>query len=214
MAWRAPVLSGLLLVGLISGCAGQQDGRQNGDESDVGAPAPASTEWRSDGCATPRSPVMTHTAGVDMPLSDEQVEALVQKVTRAGEARFAAVYAGLELTQEQVGLVVYRAPSAEFDAYLRAEAGSQCVVVRDAAHSQAELRALVDRITDDFAYWRERGIVINTVGPHNDGSGIEVGTQNVTAAQVELPKRYGAAVPIKVVEEEPIQLLPGTGPAR
>jgi hypothetical protein len=210
MAGRAPVLAGLLLVGLIVGCAGQQDG----GEAEAAAPASAGTEWRSDGCATPRSPVVTHTAGVDMPLSDEQVEALVKKVTEAGQARFVAVYAGLEVMQGQVGLVVYRRPSADFDAYLRAQAGSQCVVVRDAAHSQAELQALANRISGDFAYWRDRGIAINTVGSRHDGSGVEVGTQDVAAARVELPKRYGTAVPIQVVEQGPVVPLIGSAPAR
>jgi hypothetical protein len=205
MAQRAPILAGLLLVGLISGCAGQR----GGDEPDARAPGPVTGEWQSDGCAIPRSPVMIATAGATFPATDDQIEALIGRVRTAGEARFAAVFAGLEVVPEQVRMVVYRKPSAEFDAYLRAEAGDQCVVVRDAAHSQAELMALVDRISGDLADWRSRGIAINTVGPRNDGSGVEVGTQNVTAAQVELPRRYGTAVPITVVDQGPVRPLLG-----
>jgi hypothetical protein len=228
MSYRArplvcPLLVGLVglvgLGGLLSGCAGQQGaGNRGGGEAgapapsaaDVSAPpavsvpAPAAHEWRSAGCATPRSPVVMHTAGIDMPLTDQRTQDLATKVTQAGEGQFAAVYAGLELTPDQLRLIVYRKPSAEFDAYLRTAAGDGCLMVRDAPHSQAELLALVHRISDDFGYWRKRGIAINSVGPNHDGTGVEVGTQNITAAQVELPMRYGMAVPIKVVEQGPI----------
>jgi hypothetical protein len=204
MPHRARLLVCLLLVGLAGGCAGQQGG-------DVAAPAPApgGGEWRTDGCATARSPVKTHTAGVDMPLTNEQVQQLTTKVSQAGEARFGAVYAGLELTPDQVRVVVYRKPSAELDAYLRTVAGGECVIVRDAPHSQAELAALADRITKDMPYWRGRGIAINTVGRPEDGSGVKVGTENVAAARAELPRRYGAAIPIEVVQEGPVEPLVG-----
>jgi hypothetical protein len=79
----------------------------------------------------------------------------------------------------------------------------------DAPHSQVELQALAYRITDDMPYWRSRGIAINTVGRPEDGSGVEVGTENVTAALVELPKRYGPAIPIKVVKEGLVELRGG-----
>jgi hypothetical protein len=148
-----PIIAGLLLVGLLGGCAGQ-----GGDDPDVEPAAPSGGEWRTDGCATPRSPVVVHTAGVDMPIVDDQIQELANKITKAGAARFSGVYAGLELTPDQVGLIVYRKPSAELDAYLRAEAADQCVIVRDARHSQVELQALADRITDDMPYWRSRGL--------------------------------------------------------
>lgn len=218
MAHRAPVLAGLLVVGLLSACAGQQAGDQPGGGQEggggAGAPGPASGEWQTDGCATPRSPTMVTTAGATFPVTDDQIQELVNRITPAGQGRFAAVYAGLELTPDQVRLIVYRKPSAEFDAYLRAEAGDQCVIVRDAVHSLAELQALADRISGDFKYWRDRGIAINTVGCPQDGSAVEVGTEAVTAAQVELSKRYGTAIPIKVVKEGPVHLLPETPPAK
>jgi hypothetical protein len=214
MSQRASILAGLLLVGLIGGCAGQQGGDAPGAPDQAGAPPPPAGEWQTAGCATPRSPMVTQTAGVTMPLSDERLDSLIKKVQGAGPARFGAVFAGIEVVPEQVRMIVYRKPSAEFDAYLRAEAGDECVIVRDAEHSQAELMALVKRITADMSYWRGRGIAINTVGPKHDGSGVEVGTQNI-AAQVELPKRYGGAVPIKVVEQGPVRpLVEPTGPAR
>jgi hypothetical protein len=220
MAYRAPVLAGLLLAGLLSACAGQQAGSQRGGDQDARAPGganaagPASGEWQTGGCAAPRSPVIVATAGATFPVAGDQIQELVKRLTEAGQARFATVYAGLELTPDQVGLIVYRKPSAEFDGYLRAAVGDQCVVVRDAAHSQVEVQALADRITGDMTYWRSRGIAINTVGSPQDGSAVEVGTENVSAAQVELPKRYGTQIPIKVVNEGPVQLLPGSAPAR
>jgi hypothetical protein len=214
MLLRASVLVGLLLIGLVAGCAGQRRGGEPDAPGQAGAPAPGNGEWQTDACATPRSPAVTHTAGATFPLSDERVDALINKVQADGERRFAAVFAGVEVVPEQVRMIVYRKPSAEFDAYLRAEAGEECVIVRDAAHTQAELAALADRISADMAYWRGRGIAINTVGPKHDGSGVEVGTQNVIAAEVELPRRYGTAVPINVVDQGPIRpLVRPTGPA-
>jgi hypothetical protein len=222
MAHRAPVLVGLLLVGLLSACAGQQaggpgEGRQQGGDQQgggAGAPGPVSGEWQTDGCGTPRSPVIVATAGATFPVVDDQIQELVKRITPAGQGRFAAVYAGLELSPDQVRLIVHRRPSAEFDGYLRAEAGDQCLIVRDAVHSLAELQALADRITGDMKYWRDHGIAINTVGCPQDGSAVEVGTEDVAAAQVELPKRYGTAIPIKVVEQGPIQPLTGVPPVR
>jgi hypothetical protein len=227
MAQRAAVLAAVLLVGLVTACAGQRGGAdpdaQAPATTPAGTPEPAGTpgstaspgtarEWRSDGCATPRSPVMISTAGTTFPAGDERVNALIDRVRATGESSFGAVYAGVEVVPEQVRMVVYRKPSAEFDAYLRGQAGGECMLVRDAAHSQAELVALADRISADMAYWRGRGIAINTVGPRHDGSGVEVGTQNVTAAEVELPRRYGPAAPIKVVDQGPVQPLTGAAP--
>lgn len=236
----APLLVAALMTGLLGGCAGEQgapdDQGAPGAQSSAGAaqssageasgsgqapafpggaasPGPGGREWRTSGCATRRSPVMIRTAGATFPATDPQVEALAGQIQKEGQARFAAVYAGLEMVPEQVSMIVYRRPSADFDAYLRQQAGGECVTVRDAAHSAAELQALVERVSADMGYWRGRGIVINSVGPKANGSGIEVGTQNLAAVRVELPKRYGSSVPFFAVEQGPVAPLPMSVPA-
>lgn len=170
--------------------------------------AQAANEWQTDGCASPRSPKMVTHGGSTFPENDPAVHAVIAEVQAAGAGRFAQVFAGVEMVPEQVRAIVYRKPSAEFDAYIRQAAGDECVIVRDAAYSQAELTTLAQRITDDMAYWKERGIPINTVGPKHDGSGVTVGTEQVVAAGTELPKRYGTAIPIKVEKMGPVVPLP------
>jgi hypothetical protein len=80
------------------------------------------------------------------------------------------------------------------------------------------LTALQERITADLRLWAERGVRINTVGARHDGSGVEVGTEDVAAARRDLPGRYGADAPIIVVEQGPVVPLtaadsPGPRPA-
>lgn len=57
-------------------------------------------------------------------------------------------------------------------------------------------------------YWQGKGIRINMIGAEHDGSGVTVGTQDVSRARVELPKRYGIEIPILVEEQEPLVPLP------
>lgn len=191
MTGRVTIFAGLVLAGLLSGCAGD-----SGAAPDVVETDKADGQWQTAGCDTPAA---ARGSGVD---------ALVNQVQEAGKKQFASVFAGVEVIPDKAEAIVYRRPSAEFDAYLRENAGTQCVQVRDAAHTETELMTLVDRIAADMAYWRSQGITINTVGPRHDGSGVEVGTQQIAAARIQLPGRYGPAVPIVVVEQGPISAVP------
>ena len=76
-------------------------------------------------------------------------------------------------------------------------------MIRDARFSQAALTELQNRISDDSALWRSRGIQINTIFAAHDGSGVTVGTLQVDQARAEIPKHYRSAIPITVVEEAP-----------
>lgn len=44
------------------------------------------------------------------------------------------------------------------------------VVIRDAPHSAVELNALGDRIVEEFDYWQDQGIRVNTLSPRFDGT--------------------------------------------
>lgn len=202
------LLGSVLTVLLVGGCAAQ---RMSADApGGAGEPNPSvGDEWRTEGCRTTRTPEVVETAGARMPLIPADLEAVMSRIGQEGPARFAESYAGLEVVYEPVHTIVYRVPSAGFDAFVREIAGDACVVVRDAAHSAVELTALAERIGVDLDYWRGRGVRVNSVGPLHDGSGVRVGTQDVALAEVELPKRYGVDPPVMVVEEGPAVPLAG-----
>lgn len=163
---------------------------------------PLPRDERSGGSGPPNRPRLIGTAAV--PGTPNHLDPVLGRIEQEGRARFAESYAGLEVMPDQLSAVVYRVPSAQFDAFLREVAGEAAVVIRDAPYSVAELTALMERITADLDYWRERGIRINAFGARHDGSGVQVGTQEVARAEVELPKRYGARPPVLIVEEGPI----------
>jgi len=202
------VFCSMLAVLLVGACAQQMT--IGGPADSEGGPNPqVGGEWRTDGCGVPRSPEVVETGGAAMPLTPADLEAVLSRISQEGPARFADSYAGLEVEPEQVQAVVYRVPSAAFDAFVRAVAGNACVVVRDAVHTAAELGRFVERIGSDLEYWQGRGVRISSVGPIHDGSGVRVGTPDVMLAEVELPKRYGVQPPIRVEQEGQPQVLPG-----
>lgn len=105
---------------------------------------------------------------------------------------FADWYAGLVLEDETRTVVVYRKPNKALDERVRAEVKDVRVVLRDARMSLVEMQALSDRVMADIPYWSLRGMVIGSVGPAPDGSGIDVMTvAGSTDNREELIKRYG-----------------------
>ncbi|BCJ76817.1 hypothetical protein CS0771_63610 [Catellatospora sp. IY07-71] len=180
----------LALATALSGCAGQREG----DPSGTGGHATA-------GCSSPApAPSPIETAGATMYGSIGALDQALAEIRRAAEDRFADVFAGVWVVSEEGHAIVYRVPSAEFDAYAESVSGGQCLYLRDADHSHAALLALVRRISDDTAYWRERGITVHETSPRYDGSGVTVGVEQVEQARIELPKRYGTRIPIEVAE--------------
>jgi hypothetical protein len=119
-------------------------------------------------------------------------------VTAAGDRlepilrlQFADSYAGLVLEHETRTVIVYRKPDGALDERARAEAKDVNVVLRNARMSLVEMQLLSDRVVADLVYWGRRGIVIGSVGPMPDGSGISVMTTNGSASDREnLMKRY------------------------
>jgi hypothetical protein len=88
-------------------------------------------------------------------------------------------------------LIVYRKPDSALDERVRDEAKGVNVVLRNARMTLVEMLALSGRVVDDIGYWGRRGIVIGSVGPMPDGSGVAVMTANGSASDREsLMKRY------------------------
>ncbi|MDI1462464.1 hypothetical protein QEZ54_15945 [Catellatospora sp. KI3] len=192
--------AGLALIALLAGCAGQEK-----DAAEAAAP-PQFPAARTAGCDTDRPlPSPIETAGTIMYGSDAELDSVLGVVQREAEGgRFADVYGGIEVVPEKGEAIIYRVPSADFDAYVRSVAGQECIHLRDAAFSQAALLKLTNRISDDNKYWRGQGIEINVTGPLPDSSGVRVGVTKVDPkVQQRLVERYGAQIPITVVQEGP-----------
>ena len=186
------VLSLALLT--TAGCA--QPGRGG-----LAAPAPGPTSplWIS--CPSPR-PNPTSTLDEIYQVSSSLSE-LADRVRPVAQ-RFPDVYSGLAIEAECDRLVVYRVPSADFDAAVRAALPGEPVLIRDAKFSERELEALAQRISDDFDHWRARGIEVTSVGGDPTTGVIRVGTKDVERVRREFPARYGIAVPFEVTHDEGI----------
>ena len=175
-----------------------------------GVPAAPTGEWSTAGCELPRAPQVTTVGSGTMPVTPPALEAAMARIDDGGRADFPHSYAGLEVDQHAVLAIVYRVPSLEFDDFVRHSAEDTCVVVRDAAHSMAELTDWQELITADLGMWAERGIRISSIGARHDGVGVEIGTQDVERAGRELPAHYGRTAPLVLVEQGPVVPLPMT----
>ncbi|MDX6279443.1 MAG: hypothetical protein QOH03_514 [Kribbellaceae bacterium] len=123
--------------------------------------------------------------------NDPAVTAAGDRLEPVLRLQFADSYAGLVLEHETRTVIVYRKPDAALDERVRAEEKDVNVVLRNARMTLVEMQALSDRVVADLAYWARRGIVIGSVGPMPDGSGIAVMTANGSASdRGNLMKRY------------------------
>jgi hypothetical protein len=199
----------LLLLGVLVVTAGCGD--------PVGAATPptgitvGTAEWSTAGCALSRSPQVMTVGGSTVPVTPPALDAAIARIDEGGRTRFASSYAGVEVDQQAVRAVVYRVPSAAFDDFVRTNAEDSCVVVRDAAHTLAELSEWHARVVADLGHWADQGVRISTVGARHDGAGVEIGTQDVARARRELPTRYGPDAPLIFVEQGPVRPIPTAG---
>jgi hypothetical protein len=183
-------------VALLAAC-----GNARADESPAG---PRDVPLTA-GCATRTSPPAMTVDGTPIPANQQVLDALAERVESTATERYADIYAGVMIVPETDRIRVFRKPGPAFDAWISDTFATDCVEIVDAAHANRDLRALQDRISDDFAYWRSNGVRINSVFAKVDGSAVEVGTQDTERARTELPKRYGADAPIQVVEQAEIR---------
>jgi hypothetical protein len=160
--------------------------------------------WTTAGCEFSRRPETVRVGGRIMPATPAALEAAMARIDAAGRAAHAGSYAGIEVDQQRVRAIVYRVPSAEFDDFIRLSAENTCIVVRDAAHSLAELAGWHDRIVADLGAWQAGGIRIASVVARHDGAGVEIGTDDVELARGEMTTRYGSSAPLVFVEQGPV----------
>jgi len=128
-----------------------------------------------------------------------RLDEMAGRVARIG-ASYPQVFAGVELAPDHSRIIVFRIPSAPFDAAVRSALPGAPVSIVDAAHSARELNKLLDRVSADLAYWKGRGIPLNGMSPAVDGSGLRVFTTDPARARPLFVQRYGSA---------PIQLVAG-----
>jgi hypothetical protein len=163
--------------------------------------------WSTAGCGVARVPEHVTIGGVRMPTTPAKLSDVMARIDQAGHADFADSYAGLEVDEARVRAIVYRVPSATFDDFIRRTAEDACIVVRDTAHTAADLAFWHDRVLADLAYWTHHGVRIVTVGARHDGSGVEIGTRDLEQARRELPARYGTRAPLFFIEQGPVRPL-------
>ncbi len=191
------------LAGAVASCGGRTSGH-------AAAPAAKAEPVRTAGCATHTVPPTTDPE-TQQPANESALTAVADRIEPRAQERYPEVYAGLEIVPEQDRLRVYRKPSAELDAWVLRDFRAECVELVDAPHSAVELSALQSRIENDFDYWDQHGVHIETVVSRQDGTAVEVGTADVNKARIELPKRYGTAIQIVVNSEGPQRPGAGTG---
>lgn len=197
-SWIVPLLLGVLLM--TAACGDPGGAAQPMEPGLIGG-------WSTAGCEFHREPRTTTVAGTSMLVTPPELDAAIARIDRGGRDTYPSSYAGIEVDQQNVRAIVYRVPSAEFDEFIRDSARDTCVVVRDAAHALAELTAWHDRIVGDLPTWADRGVRISTVGARHDGAGVEIGTEDIERARVELPLTYGPHAPLVLVEEGPVTPL-------
>jgi hypothetical protein len=183
---------------MIGGC---------GDPADEALNPGTTSGWSTAGCELARQPEGIAVGSLTMPTTPAALDAAIGRIDHGGRNDFPDSYAGLEVDQNLVRAVVYRVPSARFDAFIRQAAENTCIVVRDAPHSAADLGTWHDRVLSDLSFWTARGIRIVTIGARHDGSGVEIGTQDVDRARLELPARYGSRAPLVFVDQGPVRPL-------
>lgn len=166
--------------------------------------------WTTAGCEFSRTPVTTTVGDVTIPATPPELDAAMAAVDRAGRESFPESYAGLEVDQEQVLVIVHRVPSEAFDDVLRQIGGAACIEVRDAAHTRRDLAGWHDRVVADLEWWSAEGVRIVTVGARHDGAGVEVGVRDAAVAEDRLLSRYGADAPLIVIEQNPVFPIPNS----
>jgi hypothetical protein len=88
---------------------------------------------------------------------------------------------------------------AEFEAEIYAQPGAPLARMHEAPYSEAELLSMMERIIEDFGYWRDRGLPVKG-HVREDGAYIEIGTPDPARAQHEFRQRY-AATPLCFYEK-------------
>ncbi len=166
-----------------------------------GAPAaapPVDGLLRTAGCSLPATPPPMPIDSASTPDDQVSLDDIGDQIDGAASARFASVYAGLEIRRTTSRIRVFRLPSAGFDRWIEGGFGSVCVELADARYSHQRLMDLRTRVFDEADYWRAKGIVITSIVAAHDGSAVLVAVTDVPRAEHELSARYGSDPPLVI----------------
>lgn len=156
----------------------------------------------SAGCAT-ADPSAAAEDEHGLPANQNKLFDVYGRLNPVANRRFRAVYAGAALASARDRLMVYRKPSAEFDRWVRRDFARDCVEVHDAAYSAREIRARVEQVIADRAYWAGRNITIASAGLDYMGQAVPVAIiGDVEQARAEFAVRYRSGPPIVVSESK------------
>lgn len=137
------------------------------------------------GSGSPVDPTAT-----PVPTNQQQLNEVADWVREQASRDFPEVYAGLEVSTGEGKVVVYRMPSRQFDAAFATRVSTGDLRMVDAAHSERELNALVQKIVADKDQWAAQKISVNSLAARHDGSCVELGTTEVEKAKNWLAQRY------------------------
>lgn len=134
--------------------------------------------------------------------SEQAAAEAAETVEHLASSAYSARYAGMKMVDG--ALVVYRTAGPEkMDTALLAAASPISVTFEDASYSAADLAPLRTKVEKDVTYWSERGITVTSVAVAYDGSGVQVGVNNVAAAREQFTDRYGDSSALLLSEEAP-----------
>ncbi|AUG79364.1 hypothetical protein CFP65_4630 [Kitasatospora sp. MMS16-BH015] len=136
--------------------------------------------------------------------NDPVVDAAAGVADGLGRGAYRASYTGVCVEPWTHTLFVYRVRGSDFDSVLTARVAKAGLTLRfvDAKHSKQQEDALVQRVVQDGAYWRSKGVQVTDTSARYDGTGVVVGVVGADAARAAMLARYGGMV--SVVEHTPI----------
>lgn len=195
-AMRRVVLPALLLVAVAS-CA-------RPEAAEVGGPALTTVPATTTTTYTEPPDTTSYPPGYN----NEELQAATNVLKPLLEGEFATTYSLLSVRNNVPMLVIYRKPSARFEAAVRKAVPNVRIDFRDARYSHAELNDHQSRLMNDREYWKTRGITVNSVGHGQDGSALSVGTETTPPEDVARQlEAYYPGMSFKVKRVGPIRPL-------
>ncbi|MFD0278646.1 hypothetical protein ACFVHB_32715 [Kitasatospora sp. NPDC127111] len=116
-------------------------------------------------------------------------------VWEAGQ-RYPDHYFGVCANAAENKVYAMRVPGSDFDQVVLAGIHNALVKVEfvDAVGSRRQVRELADRIGQDQADWKQRGVTISFVSVATDGAGVIVWSPQADTARADIMARYGRQV--------------------
>ncbi|MER5635984.1 hypothetical protein ABT095_03390 [Kitasatospora sp. NPDC002227] len=197
--WQLAAVVVLVAGGAALG-SGLGGGRPAVPSTLPGTPSPTYVVDPSYCTGSDRAPVLAGPSGLP---GDPLVDAAAKVADELGRSAYRASYTGVCAEHWTHTLFVYRVRGSDFDSALTARVTEPGVTLRfvDAKYSKQKEDALVQRIVQDGAYWRSKGVQVTDSSARYDGTGVVVGVVGADAARAAMLARYGGMV--SVVEHAP-----------